>query len=185
MTGADVVRRLQVHRVWVNRNLMRVVKSLGEEQLRRPLAIGQGSVWRSLLHMYAAESVWLEALLGNPSAVAPGDLPGKLPGNQEGEGAIASLDELEQRWEELTGRWEQWDRELTDAGLDETVAKVSTSTGAGQRFLHTKSDVVLHLCMHGHYTAAQVVNMLRQLGAALPETMLIMLSRIEQGLGRA
>jgi len=182
MGGADVVRRLQVHRVWVNRNLMQAAKGLSEEQLRRPFGIGQGAVWNSLLHMYAAEYVWLEALCGRASATAPGDLPGKLPGNQQGEGAIASLDELERRWDELTGHWEEWDRELTDAGLEETIAKVSTSIGAGKRFLHTKADVVLHVCMHGHYTAAQVVNMLRQLGAELPQTMLIMLSRNEQGV---
>jgi uncharacterized damage-inducible protein DinB len=41
----------------------------------------------------------------------------------------------------------------------------------------------MHVCTHAHYTAAQVVNMLRQIGVELPETMLITLARKEQGLG--
>jgi uncharacterized damage-inducible protein DinB len=38
--------------------------------------------------------------------------------------------------------------------------------------------VLLHVCTHAQYTTAQVVNMLRQVGAtSLPDTMLITLAR--------
>jgi uncharacterized damage-inducible protein DinB len=182
MKAVELVRRLHQHRGWVNGNLVQAARGLSDEQLRRPFAIGQGSVWRSLTHLYAGEFVWLEALEGRESATAPGDVAGKLPGNQEGERAARTLAELESRWGELNTRWEQWLSELTDAALDEQVARVSTSSGAGKRFVHTKGDVAVHVCTHAHYTAAQVVNMLRQLGAGLPETMLISLARMEQGL---
>ena len=35
----------------------------------------------------------------------PGDLPGKLPGNQQGEGGITDLDDLRQKWSALEQRW--------------------------------------------------------------------------------
>ena len=73
MTASDLVRRLHRHRMWVNHRLMEAVSPLGEEQLRRPLPIGQGSVWRTLTHLIAAESNWLEALLGNEVSLFPGD----------------------------------------------------------------------------------------------------------------
>lgn len=42
---------------------------------------------------------------------------------------------------------------------------------------------MLHMCSHAHYTAAQVVNMLRQVGVEkLPETMVISLVRQEPKL---
>src|SRR5437763_403052 len=90
MNTIDLVQRLNQHRAWVNANLLAAADQLTEEQLRAPFQIGQGSIWKSVLHLYAAEYVWLEALLGNEEAVAPGDLPGKLPGNQQGEGAMPS-----------------------------------------------------------------------------------------------
>ena len=69
---------------------------------------------------------------------------------------------------------------LSPAALGEVVYRRSASLGT--RLGVRRSDVLLHVCTHAHYTAAQVVNMLRQLGAELPQTMLIMLSRNEQGV---
>src|ERR1700733_1997630 len=86
MTALDLVRRLHQHRAWANGNLLTAAAQLSDEQLRSPFPIGQGSIWKSLLHLYAAEFVWLEALLGNEEFLVPGDLSGKLPGNQQGEG---------------------------------------------------------------------------------------------------
>lgn len=184
MTASDLMRRLHRHRTWANHRLLEAASPLGEEQLRRPLPIGQGSVWRTLTHLMAAESNWLEALLGNEAALFPGDATGKLPGNQEGEGALASLDELTSKWRDLERRWDEYLAGLTDGALDEVVFKVSTSTGAARRFGARRVDVLLHVCTHAQYTTAQMVNMLRQLGADhLPDVMLISMARQEAGAG--
>ena len=180
MNASDLIRRLHQHRMWVNHRLLEAVRPLSDEQLRQPLAIGQGSVWRTLTHLLAAEYVWLEALLGNESPLMSGDVPGKLPGNQEGEGAIRSLNELIAKWEELDQRWEKYLDSLTDDDLDEMVYKTSTSSGRGKRHGTRRADILLHICTHAQYTTAQLVNMLRQLGvSALPDVMLISLARQE------
>jgi len=166
--------------MWVNGRLMQAVRPLSDEQLRQPFAIGQGSVWKTLTHLLAAEYNWLEALLGNETSVMPGDAAGKLPGNQEGESPLRSLDELAARWEELDRRWQQMLDALTDDALDETVYRTSTSSWAGKRFGTSRADVLLHVCTHAQYTTAQLVNMLRQLGVSpLPDVMLITLARQE------
>jgi uncharacterized damage-inducible protein DinB len=177
MNAIELLQRLHQHRAWVNDNLVTTAATLRDEQLRSPFQIGQGSVWKSLLHLYAAEYVWLEALLGNEAFVVPGDLAGKIPGNQQGEGGIAGLDDLRQKWSALEQRWSGYLASLTPPALEEVVYRKSSS---GQRFGTRRSDVLLHVCTHAHYTAAQVVNMLRQAGAdKLPETMLISLARHE------
>jgi uncharacterized damage-inducible protein DinB len=177
----DVIRRLHQHRSWVNHKLLDTAGSLSDEALRRPLAIGQGSLWKSLTHLYAAEYVWLAALQGEKSALTPGDVPGKLPGNQEGEGAARSLAELKGRWGELEARWNAYLQQLTAEQLKHDVVKVSS---AGVQISTRRLDVLLHVCTHAHYTTAQVVNMLRQLGAAqLPDPMLISLARQEAARG--
>ena len=132
-----------------------------------------------MVHLYAAEFVWLEALLGNEYPLIQGD----LSGNQQGEGGITSLDDLREKWIALEQRWSGYLASLTPESLDELVYKKSTSYGLGKRFATRRADVLLHVCTHAHYTAAQVVNMLRQAGAdKLPETMLISLARKEAEL---
>ena len=106
MNGADLIRRLHQHRAWVNRKLIDSAEALSVEERQQQFPIGQGSIWKSLLHLHAAEFVWLESLLGNEEPLLKGDLPGKIPGNQEGAGAMRSLDELKARWHELESRWQ-------------------------------------------------------------------------------
>jgi uncharacterized damage-inducible protein DinB len=180
MDAVALIRRLHQHRAWVNEKVLASAARLDDAQLRRTYLIGQGSVWKTLLHLYAAEHVWLEALLGNDDPLTPGDLPGRLPGNQQGEGAVTGLDDLRGRWADLKGRWDAYLAGLTPEALDEPVSKVSTSSGRGRRFGTRRADVLLHVCTHAQYTAAQAVNMLRQAGAGeLPDVMLISLARQE------
>ena len=177
MNAVELLQRLHQHRAWVNGYLLTAAAALSDEQLRSACQIGQGSVWKSLLHLYAAEMVWLEALLGNEAFLVPGDLPGKIPGNQQGEGGVTGLDDLRQKWSALERRWVGYLAALTPAALEEVVYRRSS---LGQRFGTRRSDVLLHVCTHAHYTAAQVINMLRQAGVEkLPETMLISLARHE------
>ena len=177
MNAVELLQRLHQHRAWVNGNLLTAAAALSDGQLRSAFQIGQGSVWRSLLHLYAAENVWLEALLGNEGFLVPGDLPGTIPGNQQGEGGVTGLDDLRQKWSALDRRWVGYLAALTPAALEEVVYRRSS---LGQRFGTRRSDVLLHVCTHAHYTAAQVINMLRQAGVEkLPETMLSSLARHE------
>jgi uncharacterized damage-inducible protein DinB len=165
----------------VNENLLAAAATLDREQLHRVFPIGQGSVWKSLVHMYAAEYVWLEALHGNEDGCCPGDAPGKLPGNQLGEGAIQTLAELREKWSTLERRWADYFACLQDESLDEPVSRISRALG-GKRFVARRSDVHLHVCLHAQYTAAQVVNMFRQLGLeTFPKTMLMSLIWEESG----
>jgi len=178
MTSTHLIRRLHQHRQWVNHRLLVAVESLSVSQLRQPFSIGQGSIWKTLTHLYAAEYVWLATLNGDESPLTPGDAPGRLPGNQEGDGAAQSLDELRSRWSELDARWQDYLGRLTDAALEDSVFKVSSLSG--KRSATRRSDILLHVCTHAQYTTAQLVNMLRQAGQAdLPDVMLISMARAE------
>ncbi len=178
MDTVTLVRRLHEHRNWVNQKLLAAAADLNDEQLLRTLPIGQGSVWSSLLHLYAAEYVWLGTLLGDSAASCPGDEVGKLPGNQQGEDGIQTLPALVKRWQSLNTRWSDHLNTLTAADLDKTIYRVSTSSNGGQKRATYQSDILLHVCTHAHYTTAQVINMLRQLGITnLPDPMLISMAR--------
>ena len=179
MSAVDLIRRLHEHRVWVNRNLRDAARGLSEESLRQSFQIGQGSIWKSLVHMYAAEFVWLESLHGNERATLPGDVPDRLPGNQLGQGGITTFAQLERKWNELDANWLSYLDELTEPDLAQIVVRIGSD---GVRRSTQRGDVLLHVCTHAHYTTAQVVNMLRQVGAKkLPDVMLIALARQQIG----
>ncbi len=135
MNSAALIQRLHQHRAWVNENLLVAATALAEDQLRREFQIGQGSIWKSLLHLYAAEFVWLEALLGNDNPLVQGDLPGRIPGNQMGEGGIASLDELREKWVALQKRWDSYLADLLPESLDDSVFKVASAPASGLQSL--------------------------------------------------
>jgi uncharacterized damage-inducible protein DinB len=175
-TASSLLARLNHHRAWVNENLLAAAATLNDDQLQQSFAIGQCSVWKSLLHMYAAEYVWLEALLGDDDPCCPGDIRGKLPGNQLGVGALQSLVELRDAWAVLQGRWQDYVAVLAEVSLHDPISKTSIVVPAGARLVVPRAEVILHVCLHAHYTTAQVINMLRQLGVeTFPKTMLTQL----------
>lgn len=184
MNSVSVIQRLHHHRAWVNQNLLTTAGRLSEQQLQRKFEIGQGTVWKTLVHMYGAEYVWIEALLGNENPTVPGDLPGQIPGNQLGDGGITSLADLNSKWGATEYKWKTYLQSLAPESLEELVYKIRTSGGDTIRLATRRVDILLHVCTHAQYTAAQAVNMLRHLGVKeLPETMLISLARQELAQG--
>ena len=178
MDSITIIRRLHQHRNWSNQGLLSAASQLTDDQLHRPFPMGQGSIYRSMTHLYAAEYVWLEALSGNEDPVVPGDVRGHLPGNQQGDASIRTFADLTQRWSELDQRWATYLAGLSPECLTEMVWKVSSLSG--ERQSTRRSDILLHVCTHAQYTTAQVMNMLRHVGVqTLPDPMLISLARQE------
>lgn len=178
MQALELIRRLHEHRLWVNERLLTVADGLTVDQLQRAFEIGQGSIWKTLTHLYAGEYVWLETLLGDEDPLTPGDVRGKLPGNQEGADALQSVAQLRERWNHLNLRWAEYLDQLAADALTETVYK--TSSLSGKRAATQRSDILLHVCTHAQYTTAQAINMMRHAGVeSLPDVMLITMARQE------
>lgn len=152
---------------------MQAARSVSDQQLRQTFAIGQGNVLATLVHLYAAELVWLAAIEGNPAPMSPFDV------------RMESLDELEQAWNDLEGRWERFYANLDEVDLGRPVTKTNALNPTAPPMTTPLADVLLHLSLHAQYTIAQMANMLRQLGIhPLPDTMLITLSRQQAGTSK-
>jgi uncharacterized damage-inducible protein DinB len=180
MNAVTLIQRLHQHRAWATSNLLVAAAELSPEQLHATFEIGQGTIWKSLVHLHAAEYVWLETLLGNEQALLTGDLPGQIPGNQQGEGRIEGLGELRQRWAEQEKRWVTFLASLTPEALDEVVYRSRKLPDRVDRFGSRRGDALLHVCTHAQYTTAQIMNMLRHCGVQkLPDVMLMAMARKE------
>lgn len=129
--------------------------------------IGMGSLHDSFVHLYAAEFAWLGALGGTPA-----------PKFHEGPD-FAGLPDLLRAWSHLDEGWAAYLARLDDAELARPVTRTNR---AGVTFTTPASDVLVHVCTHAFYHAAQMVNMLRQLGVKeLPETNYITFARQRSG----
>src|SRR5690606_3274041 len=113
MNSIDLIRRLRRHQLWANHRLMEAAARLTVDQLNQAFPIGQGSVLATLVHLYAAELVWLEAINGNPKPMSPFDV------------RMQSLDELRNEWASLESRWQVFYESLKEEELPRLVAKSS------------------------------------------------------------
>ena len=169
MNAVDVIRRLHAHRRWVNDQWRTLAPTLSDAQLHQPFDIGRGSLLATLVHLYAAEELWLQAIEGRSGAKGPDDY------------ACASPAELIALWQAVEEQWAAYLAALTPAKLQATLEKKVSRTG--EVFRTPLADALLHVCTHAQYTTAQGVNMLRRLGvdeSQWPATMLITMSRNEQ-----
>jgi uncharacterized damage-inducible protein DinB len=165
MEAIQILHRLHQYRAWCNRQLLHACRPLSPEQLHAPFEIGQGSVWRSLVHLLAADSLWVDAFEGRPDSPVPCEADFK------------DLEELANRWAEVDRRWLDALARLDASDLERPVLRADLRN----RCLSLGGvDAHLQVCTHAAYTAAQVVNMLRRLGvASLPSCMLVAMAYAE------
>jgi uncharacterized damage-inducible protein DinB len=165
INAAEVLRRLHRYRIWSHEQLLAACRGLSPEQLHAPFAIGQGSVWSSLVHLLAADSLWLDAFEGRPQTPVPRDSD------------FESLDALAREWARVDQRWLALLANIDGARLDRTVTRADLRN---QLLRIDGLDAHLQVCTHAAYTAAQVINMLRHLGIEpLPNCMLVAMSYAE------
>lgn len=166
MTSIQLLRRLREHQVWANHRLMDAASRLTVDQLNRQFPIGQGSVLATLVHLYAAEFVWLEAINGNPRPISPFEV------------RMETLAELQSAWSSLETRWQAFYETLKESDLTRMIAKTSALDPTAPPRTTPLADILLHLSLYAQYTTAQMINMLRHLGVKpLPDPMMITLSR--------
>ncbi len=149
MEAIQILRRLHQYRAWSNRQLLHACRPLSREQLDAPFEIGQGSVWKSLVHLLAADSLWLDAFEGRPDSPVPCEADFK------------DLEELANRWADVDRRWLDALARLDGSDLERPVLRADLQN---RSFSLGGVDAHLQVCTHAAYTAAQVVNMLRRMG---------------------
>jgi len=147
---------------WANGRILDAVSHLTEDQLTQDLGNSFPSVRDTLVHMLAAEWVWLSRWNGVS--------PTRMPANWK----ESSYQELTGHWETVEGEQLQFLSGLDEGSLDEVI---SYRTTAGQPLQSSLSQMLRHVVNHSTYHRGQVVTMLRQLGAEAPATDLILFFR--------
>ncbi|QDU32460.1 DinB family protein [Poriferisphaera corsica] len=174
MNTIQFIKRTFEHRCWANHQLLEVAKTLTSSQLTQTFLIGQGSALATLVHLYAAELVWLEALHGNKTALLP-TADGAPNSGAPGSTPLNDLNQLIIDWQTLQTRWQQYIANLTEDQLD--TMYVRTNSRDGKDYDLPVADILIHVNTHANYTYAQLNNIYRQLDAPVPYVNMSNLSR--------
>jgi uncharacterized damage-inducible protein DinB len=134
---------------WATRRVLESAAALSPDELDRNLGNSYGGVFGTLSHIYQADAIWFDRLMGAPTA----NLAAYAPG--------ANLAELSDKWSALHDRYRSWAEALGPADWDRIVPHRNVK---GEESRQAVWRIVLHLVNHASYHRGQVTTMLRQLG---------------------
>jgi uncharacterized damage-inducible protein DinB len=155
MTLPELQTLLEYH-YWARDRVLDAAAALPADQFTRDLGSSFKSVRDTLAHVYAAEWAWCSRWNGHsPTALVKADL-------------FPDVATLRSKWRELEADVRAVLTRMGAQGLDQVIAYTMINGEARSSvFWH----MLQHVVNHASYHRGQVTTMLRQLGAAPPQSM--------------
>jgi uncharacterized damage-inducible protein DinB len=150
---ADVLRDHLNYTAWANRRLVDAASALNPQELTRDFGTADHNVLGTLVHVYAADRIWL------------GRIEGNFPAHFIVPERDMNLAVLTSDWPALSERWKQWAALLTE---DSILEEISYKTTKGDAFATLIWQIVLHVVNHGTHHRGQVSGFLRAMGHVPP-----------------
>lgn len=139
---------LRYHR-WATGRVLEETIPVPAEQLVKDLKGSFHSVYDTLVHVFQADSIWLDRLEGRPTgALADYAAPG-------------CTYELRDAWMGVLDKMITWGEAQNEADWSR---EMSYKNLAGMTYKTPLWQMVLHIVNHGSYHRGQITGMLRQLG---------------------
>ncbi len=167
MNTADV-HTLYAYNRWANRRMFSVLEKLSDEQFAATRLSSFPSVRESVLHIVAAEWIWLRRWKGSsPRATVADTSNASAMGSALSNGGVAvetlaTLSGLRTFADAI----EQERREFLSSLKDDALpARLKYTDMGGKEFSMPLAYLLQHLVNHGTYHRGQVTTLLRQAGA--------------------
>ena len=155
--SVDTLRLQLDYSAWATQRLLDAAAQLSPEELTRDFQTADKCVLDTLVHVYAADRIWLSRVLAEPRAtfVDPED---------------RDLTLLQSEWPALHGRWKLWLRDFNDDGV---TRPISYKDLKGNPHAQPAWQILLHLVNHGTHHRGLVSGFLRSMGKTPPALDLI------------
>jgi|SRR5664279_822730 len=150
---------------WAHKSLLDLINSLDAEQHHAVVASSFNSLYKTVMHVWGAESLWLMRLNLEPT-------------KRLGDPFEGSMEKLSKALEEIDQQWVDWFTGKEDARLTE---KLHYTNMAGQPFTESYDILLTHIFNHSTYHNGQLVTMMRALAVdKIPSTDYVTWTRLEQ-----
>lgn len=159
----ELLKQYAAYNIWASQKIMEIILSLSEEKQLAELPSSYSSLYKTVLHIWDAESVWWQRLKLQERLLAPSET---FKGNMQ---------ELVSSLQQQSKLWEEWISNASELSIEHVF---QYQTLAREQFKQPTWQMLLHVFNHGTYHRGQLINMLRQLGVEkLPATDFILWSR--------
>ena len=151
---SDYLRQLLDFHYWARDRVLLAAATVNSEQYARSMGNSFSSVRDTLNHVYLAEWIWYSRWNGvSPTAFPDFELPD-----------VAALNE---HWRGMERKVREYIDEAGEAGLNRVIPYRLLS---GKESASPLWQMVVHVVNHATYHRGQVTTLLRQLGAAPPQS---------------
>ena len=162
-TMKELLTQFATYNGWANQKIMEAILALPEEKQYQEVPSSFNSLYRTVLHMWDAESIWWQRMKLQERVTRPSE---NFRGNM-----LDVVNGLMQQ----NRQWEEWVINATDLAIEHVF---QYQTDIKEHFKQPIYQMILHVFNHGTYHRGQLINMLRQLGVEkLPKTDFIVWSR--------
>lgn len=149
--------------VWANQRIIDCIGNLSDDQVNREITSSFTSIYKTVLHMLDAESIWWQRV----KLVEQVDVP-----SANFTGTITELCNLLMKQSKL---WKEWVELATEAALEHEFIYRNSKK---EQFKQPMYEMLMHLFNHGTYHRGQLVTMFRQVGLeTVPGTDFILFCR--------
>ena len=165
MLVKELLLRYARYNQWAHKRLLNLISTLTAEQQHETIPSSFDSLYKTVFHIWGAESLWLGRL--NKETIQISDDP--FSGSMENlSGGVEAVDQ----------QWIDWFATKKDSQLTE---KIHYTNLAGQAFYQPYDLLLLHIFNHNTYHNGQLVTMLRALGVdKIPSTDFIAWTRLTE-----
>ena len=159
----QIVQQLTSYNAWANQQMAGIINALPAEYHNREIPSSFNSLFKTILHMYDAESIWWQRMRLSEKVIRPSeDFFGDM------KDATAGL--LGQSLQ-----WKEWAIAAQEHMFSHEFIYLNTKK---DQFKQPVYEVIVQICNHGTYHRGQLVTMLRQLGVEkIPQTDFIVYCR--------
>jgi len=187
MNIADI-RDLYAYNLWANRRMFSVLAKLSDQQLTSVLRSSFPSIQESVLHILAAEWIWLKRWTGASPRATVNDtttasaMHSALSNGGVALDTIATLSGLREFADSIEQERSRYLGTLKDGSLS---ARLDYTDMGGKEFSMPLVQLLQHVVNHGTYHRGQVTTLLRQLGAETVSLDMVFFYREQEAAGVA
>jgi uncharacterized damage-inducible protein DinB len=162
------VRNLYAYNLWANRRMFSALEKLSDQQLTSVIQSSFPSIQESVLHILAAEWIWLKRWTGaSPRATVSDTTTASAMHSALSNGGvaldtIATLSGLREFADSIEQQRQHYLGTLNEGSLP---AKLNYTDMGGKEFSMPLVQLLQHVVNHGTYHRGQVTTLLRQVGA--------------------
>lgn len=159
----ELLKQYAAYNIWATQQIVNSILAQPEEKQKAELPSSFSSLYKTVLHMWDAESIWWQRMKLHERIMRPSE-------NFNG-----SMKDAANGLNGQSKQWEEWIIQASELSIEHVF---QYSTFDGTQFKQPVWQMLLHVFNHGTYHRGQLINMLRQLGVEkLPATDFILWAR--------